>query len=125
MPIRQVTPHKHFPSRDSRALATLRFSPEELAARYGLEFEEDYDDLDCFKLAAIALEDGNQAWLMRHRGNPEPGTDVYVDSLADLAATREQLERILGVTDADFTWFAPGAETKKRPAEASPAQAAG
>ena len=107
MHVRQVRPHHHFPSGDSRALVELRFDPEELAARYGLTFAEDYDDLDWFELAAIELGDGSQAWLTKYRGEQEPGTTVYVDAGADPVAAKEQLARALGLGDEDFCWVAP------------------
>lgn len=107
MSIRQVPPHARWPSGDSRALATIRFSPEELAARYGLVFERGCDDLDWYQLAAIALPDGAQVWLIRHRGNPAPGTVVDIDAGADFARTKAQLTQALGLTDADFLWVSP------------------
>lgn len=107
MPVQQVRPDDHFPSGDSQALATLRFSPEALAERHGLTFEEDNDDLDWFQLAAMALPDGSRAWLMRHQGNPEPGTIVYVDAGAELATAKAHLTRALGLREEDFSWVAP------------------
>ncbi len=107
MPAQQVRPHDHFPSGDSRALATLRFSPEELAECFELAFEEGFDGLDWFALAAIALPDGSQAWLMRHQGNPEPGTVVYVDADADLDQARAQVVQVLVLSPEDFLWVSP------------------
>lgn len=116
MHVPQVRPDDRFPSGDGRPLATLRFSPEELATRFGLTFEEDYDDLDWFDLAAIALPDRSQAWLMRHRGNPEPGTTVYVDASAHPARTKELVQQVLGLADEDFCWIAPAADAPAVPA---------
>lgn len=107
MAVHQVQPDTTFPSGDSHALAMLRFAPEELAQRYGLRFAEDYDDLGWFKLAAIALPDGSQAWLLRHRGNPAPGTVIYVDANADLRRAKTQLKQVLGLTDDDLVWITP------------------
>lgn len=107
MLVRQVQPDAMFPSGDSLALAMLRFAPKELAQRYGLSFNEDYDDLGWYTLAAIVLPDGSQAWLLRHRGNPVPGTVVYVDADADLIQATTQLKQVLALTDDDITWVAP------------------
>ena len=110
MHLQQVRPHDSFPSGDSRALVELRFDPDELAERYGLSFEESYDDLDWFKLAAVALPDGSQAWLTKYQGEQEPGTTVYVDAAADPAMAKEQLAQTLGLTEDDFRWVTPELE---------------
>ncbi len=107
MPVRQVTPHQRFPSGDSRALVMLTGEPRELAARYGLSFEEGEDDFDAFQLAAIALADGSQAWLLKYRGEPTPGTVVYVDAGADFAQAKALLAQALELTDEDILWVSP------------------
>lgn len=104
--VEQVAPYRFWPSGDSRALAVLRFSPEELSRRYRLRFEEDYDDLDCYRLAAIRLPDGNQAWLMHYRGDPEfETTDVDVAALS--SATLRQVIAVLGLSSSDILWTSP------------------
>ena len=107
MAVRQVAPHDHFPSGDSCALVELRFSPEELAARYGLAFEERVDDLDCLDLAAVALDDGSQVWLLRYRGEQDSGTTAYVDAGADLPRTKALLLQSFGLGEDDIVWVSP------------------
>lgn len=107
MHVRQVQPHERWPSGDSRAIAVLAAEPDELTARYGMTFEEGADDLDYSRLAALVLADGSQIWLMRHRGNPEPGTVVYADATADANEARRLLAHSLGMYERDFTWIAP------------------
>ena len=111
MPVQQVQPHDLFPSGDYRDLAEIGASPDELAARFGLVFAKLLDDLDWFKLAAIALPDGSQLWLIKYRGDQYPGTLVRVDAGADLTQPRDQLAQVLGLTRADFLWVAPELET--------------
>ena len=111
MSIRQVAPHPVFPSGDSRDLAELRFSPDELTARRGLHFTERQDDLDAFKLAAIELADGVQAWFIKYRGDQYPGTLVRVDAAADPGMTKRQLVQALDLRDEDFSWVAPSLVT--------------
>jgi hypothetical protein len=91
----------------------LFLEPDALAARYGFRFEEGYDELDYFERAAIELAEGTQAWLMRHRGNPVPGTIVFVDAAADPAGARALLQQALGLTEVDFRWVAPGATAEQ------------
>ena len=107
MPVRQVPPHQHFPSGDSRPLVVLTGEPRQLAARYGLSFEEGEDDFDAFHLAAIALADGSQAWLLKYRGDPNPGTVVYVDVAADFAHAKALLDQALELADEDILWVSP------------------
>ena len=116
MLVQQVYPDDRFPSGDGRPLATLRFSPEELAKRLGLAFEEGYDDLDWVELAAIARPDQSQACLMRYRGSPEPGTTVYVHASAHPAKALALVTGALGLSDGDLRWVAPGAEAPAVPA---------
>jgi hypothetical protein len=108
MAVEQVRPQAQFPSGDSRALVELPFEPEDLTARYGLSFEEGYDDLDWYRLAAIALPDGSQAWLVKYRGEQEAGTTVYVDAAADLGKAKDVLLQTFALAEEDLRWIAPG-----------------
>ncbi len=99
MTVRQVRPHDRFPSGDSRALVELAPDPAELAARHQRSFEERFDDLDRFCLAAIALPDGSQAWLVKYQGEAGAGTTVYVDATADPAETKSMLLRVLALAE--------------------------
>jgi hypothetical protein len=107
MRVQQVPRQKRWPSGDSKPLAVLAFEPSALAERYGLSFEEELDDLDQLRLAAIALPDGSQAWLYKHRSDPNPGTLVRVDSDADPATVSSLLRQTLELDDSDFLWVAP------------------
>lgn len=107
MQVRQVRPLDLFPSGDSRALVELRFDPEELAGRYDLVFEERFDDLDWFKLAAIALPDEMQAWLVKYRGEREPGTTVYVDAGSNPVRVKAHLFQTLDLSVVDVVWSSP------------------
>ncbi len=107
MSIRQVAPLEHWPSGDSRPVAVLALEPDALAERYGLAFAVDVDDLDRYRLAAVELDDGQQVWLLRHVGDPNPGTVVRVDARADVEAMRHALVRAFGLSPADIIWSAP------------------
>jgi len=115
VPVHQV-PLQRWPSGDSKDLAELRLSPEELGRRYGLSFEELHDDLDDFRVAAIALPDGSNLWLYRYRHEPEPGTAVRVDAAADFRKAKAQLAQVLGLTADDFLWVSPLVEAPAQPA---------
>lgn len=107
MHVEQVSPHERWPSGDSRVIAALAAEPDALTARYRLTFEEGADDLGYYRLAAVALADGSQVWLMWHRGNPEPGTVVHADAHADAKGTLHLLTHTLGLHERDVVWIAP------------------
>jgi hypothetical protein len=99
-----------WPSGRSQAMAVLAFEPEEIRDRNGVQFEEDVDDLDRLVFAVLRLDDGSNALLYKHDGDPNPGTVVNVDARADLARERESLMNTLRLENGDLLWVAPGAE---------------
>lgn len=111
--IHQVPPQERWPGGDSRSLAVLKLSLEALSEHYGIEFEEDYDDLDYYFLAAIQLPDHSQVWLTHYRGEPESETTVTVDVDADFPRTLHLLAKVLSLSlspeDKAFTWISPRA----------------
>lgn len=107
MNIHQAKPWKHWPSGDSRPIAVLPFDVAELSDQYGLTFQEGIDDLDRFRLAAIELGNGQQAWLTRHEGDPSPGTVVLVDSAFDIEEAQSLLGKALDLKRVAFLWMAP------------------
>jgi hypothetical protein len=110
--LKQVEPYARFPSGDSRDLAEVPFTPEQLTKRYGLRFAEDADDFDTFRLAAIDLTDGAQAWFMRYRGEQGPGTAVLIDHDADPTLMMDLLENALGLPKSAFRWISPDVEMR-------------
>ena len=107
MAVRQATPWEQWPSGDSRPLAVIPFSLPDLTLRYGLTFEEGADDLDRYRFAAIALGNGQQAWLWKYENDPNPGTVVYADARADVAEAQSLLVAILGIGRNELLWSAP------------------
>ena len=85
----------------------LHFDLSDLARRYGLTFEEGIDDLGRYRLAAIALANGQQAWLTRHDSDPNPGTVVLVDSEFAVEEAQTLLGEALGLARDAFLWVAP------------------
>lgn len=104
---KQVRPHDRWPSGDSRPIAVLSLEPDALEERYGFIFQETHDDLDYYALAAIDVA-GEQLWLIRYRGAPQPGTVIYADAAADAGVKRDELLAILELSSADLTWWLEG-----------------
>jgi hypothetical protein len=107
MAVHQVIPWAHWPSGDSRPIVVLPFEVKELASRYGLKFQEAIDDLGPYRLAAIELTKGAQAWISKHDSDPNPGTVVYVDAGADIEKAQLRLIKALGITRHALLWAAP------------------
>ena len=106
MNVHQVQPWAQWPSGDSRPIAVLPDDLPELAARYGLTYQEGIDDLGHYRLAAIALADGEQAWLFKHDGDPNPGTVVLADAASEVWTTQSRLLDALGLKREALLWAA-------------------
>ena len=100
-----VKPVEHWPSGDSKPIAILKFSPEELSQKYHMEFEEDFDGLDYFKLAALDAAEIGQIWFMRYKNEPDSGTTLLIDSKADMRAALAFVRKHLMLSQDDFSWF--------------------
>jgi hypothetical protein len=114
--IRQVAPWANWPSGDSKPIAVLALEPKELAARYGLTFRKGLDDLGAYRLVAVELSNGVQAWISNHDGDPNPGSVVYVDAGLDIAKAQTQLVNLLGISRDDLLWAAPRESQARVPA---------
>ena len=112
--VHQVKPYRQWPSGDSLPLAVLRHSPAELSQRYGLIFDEDHDDLDSYRLAAIQLPKLGQVWLMHYRGEPEGETTAFVDAQADFRCALQALIVLLDLSSGEIAWTSPLAEPNSR-----------
>jgi guanylate kinase len=104
--VHQVVPWHRWPSGDSRTVAVLEATPTELEEWFSLDFLEETDDLDSFRFAAIADPQIGQIWLSRHLGCADPGTEVLVDSVVDIADALQAVGRQLGPRAALTTWVA-------------------
>jgi hypothetical protein len=50
--------------------------PAALESRWGLRFDDSFDNLDYVKVAVVQLQDGPRLTLLRHRGSPVPGIEL-------------------------------------------------
>ncbi|MEV6241614.1 hypothetical protein [Lentzea sp. NPDC051838] len=104
MAIEQV-PSAEWPTSENRPLLVMLFSPEELAEKFGLVFDDDEDDLGPLKLAVVRASFG-VAGLIRYVDAPFDGTTVYVDRDADLESTHRAVVSELGLESSDISWAA-------------------
>lgn len=106
MNVKQIMPHR-FPSGDSYTIAMLKYEPDELAAIYHIKFEEDYDDLDYFKFAALEDAQIGQIVLQRYKNNEVNGTDILVDSMVDVKTGIEAIRQMFDLKEGDIAWVNP------------------
>jgi hypothetical protein len=86
-------------------IAVLNAEPDELLRRFGLNFQQSYDDLDEVQVAVLELGSDRRVTLTRHRGSPTQGT--VVEALpAEIAHgdVLAQLGTALELKREDFAW---------------------
>jgi hypothetical protein len=89
-------------------VATLRFEPAEITNRLGFKFETARDDLDELEAVAFSGPSGNQFALVRHRHQPNPGTDILVnEKLVDLSAALRDALKALRFEPRELRWMHP------------------
>lgn len=107
MTLTQVPAHASWPGGDGWTIAGLSATPNEMAAGFGLRFDEGTDSFDDFTLAAIDDGSGGQVWFFRYANSPEPGVEVIIDTAArrDVALSHLAAEGLPVATLT--TWKAP------------------
>lgn len=79
--------------------------PSELEARYGLHFDDTFDNLDYVKVAVVQLNSGARLTLLVHRGNPVPSVELCaVDASSVSVQGASLLARSLNVSPI---WHVP------------------
>ena len=57
-------------------LTMFAADPADLESRWGLRFDDSFDNLDSVKVAVVQLRDGPRLTLLLHRGSPVPGIEL-------------------------------------------------
>jgi hypothetical protein len=99
-------PRERFPN-GGLPMAQVAVAPADLAARFGVVFERGQNNLDDFLLAAFALPDGSQAWLIRHvQATEEQNAGMHV--IADASHQPSILVRLvveaLDLVEDELLW---------------------
>jgi hypothetical protein len=78
-------------------IAVLLAEPDALEPRFGIVFQDTFDQLDYLRLALLDLTPGLRVAFVRHRGMQVPGTSVYIlpQQLVGAEALRQDLDRAL------------------------------
>jgi len=110
-----------WPSGQGEAAAVVALSPDVLSERYGLEFSEGIDNLDLYDAAAVRLDSGRLLGLLRHRGNPTPGTEIHTDADDDAVEALREFLDAFELTADSLIWTRPGVRLPElRPNPAAP-----
>lgn len=57
-------------------ITMIAADPADLESRWGLRFDESFDNLDHVKVAVVQVQDGPRLTLLFHRGSPVLGIEV-------------------------------------------------
>ena len=93
-----------WPGGIDQAVVLLRAEPPELAARYGITFVSDIDDLDSHQVAIVRLPSGRPVMFIRYDRSPGPGTEVAIDRADSLDGAWNELRTVLGIDDSATHW---------------------
>lgn len=102
---RQIS-EEGWPPSETRPVAALRFSPDELSKKIGLVFTESDADFDTSYGAVVELPSGVTVGLFRYKNNPAPGTGLYVEENRDAGSVIAEFLASAGLEESDVTWRA-------------------
>jgi hypothetical protein len=103
-PFTQIDPLP-WPSGYADAIAVVCLQPERLSRVFGLSFSEGTDNLDAYVAAAVRLRSGRVLGLLRHAGDPAPGTEIHVDRSEDYVAALREFLDAFDLSAGDLTWM--------------------
>jgi len=94
-----------WPSGYPQAIAVVTIQPELFTKAFGLKFSEGHDNLDRYVAAAIRTPSGRTLGLLRHLGDPGPGTQVYADSGDDFVGALREFLDAFDLSVEDLSWM--------------------
>ncbi len=94
-------------------IATMSLEPREITSRFGIAFEPEQDDLDLLEVALVRTNAGRQFALVRHRHQPEPGTDILTNErTADPTSDLRDLMQAFQLEPHELRWVHPSIDRK-------------
>ena len=97
MSVRQLPSHTHPLPRNEQSIGILPYDLATLAQEHSLGYDEGTDNLGRYRFAAIALANGQPAWIVKYDVDANPGSLVYVDGKADVAQAEAALLETFGL----------------------------
>jgi hypothetical protein len=94
-----------WPSGYPEAIAVTRVQPELFSRAFGLTFSEGFDNLGEYTAATIRLRSGRMLGLLRHVGDPGPGTEVYADANDEFVGALREFLDAFDLSAEDLSWM--------------------
>lgn len=92
-------------------VAMFAQEPHDFQTNNGLVFRSGYDDLDYLDFAMLTLPSGHEVTIIRHKGSPQPGTELCVRSdLENVASVIHETCAFLSINESSFQWIHPTIE---------------
>jgi hypothetical protein len=90
-------------------ITMIAADPAELESRWGIRFDDSFDNLDSVKVAVVQLRDGPRLTLLVHHGSPVPGIELCaVDASPASYDAAQTLVTML--SPRDIFWWRPPEE---------------
>jgi hypothetical protein len=89
-------------------VAMFEQEPHDFQINNSLVFRSGYDDLDYLDFAMLTLPSGQDVTLVRHKGSPQPGTELCVRSNLDtVASVIRETCTFLNINESNLQWIHP------------------
>ncbi|MFH2061041.1 MAG: hypothetical protein ABIJ59_19410 [Pseudomonadota bacterium] len=89
----------------NKAVAVLKYEPDDLEKKLSIKFNESHDELDYFKIAVFELVNKKQFCLIRYKGNPSSGTEIWITNESlDINNEIDEILNNLQFNESDLKW---------------------
>ena len=92
-------------------VAMFKHEPQDFSTNNSLVFRAGFDDLDYLDFTILNLPSGHEVALIRHKGSPQPGTELCVPSNQDnVASVIREACKFLNINESELQWVHPNVE---------------
>jgi hypothetical protein len=90
----------------NKPIAVINLDPIELEGKLKIKFNQSFDDLDYYNIAVMELQNGKQFCLVRYRGNPFKGTEIWVsDKIENIEMELNGILNALNIDLSCLSWI--------------------
>ena len=91
-------------------ITVIAADPADLESRWGIRFDDSFDDLDFIKVAVVQLRDGPRLTLLLHRGSPVPGIELCAVNASPASYDAAQT-LVTMLSPREIIWWRPPEES--------------